>query len=153
MVISPLHEPWKNQGVPSRVKAEAPFSNHNVIYHLEFFQEGKRDERLMVFPTEFSHWLPRSHKSQSWLQHRSWFNCSLQEEGVFKVFHWSKNPFRDRSPSTLNDQSILHVKWNKPAIKCHLSVENKQVYFTAIQRSFTEFRVIHSNEDKTPFTS
>lgn len=34
-----------------------------------------------------------------------------------------------------------------------LSVENKQVYSTAIRGSFTEFRVIHSNEDKTPFTS
>lgn len=34
-----------------------------------------------------------------------------------------------------------------------LSVENKQVYFTAIRGSFTEIQVIHSKEDKTPFTS
>lgn len=51
MVISPLHETWKKRGSLLRVKPEAPFSMHTVIYHQKRFLPRKVNERLMGFPT------------------------------------------------------------------------------------------------------
>lgn len=127
----------KNQGVPSRVRAGAPFSKHNVIYHLEFCLEGNQDKRWwssllchhigcrdLVNHSHWRHGFTHINVNLSWTQRG---NKARKYPLILETVYGRDN--LKCLMMKINFTCQVEQNWPSNVI---LSLENKQVYSPAI---------------------